>query len=345
MQKIRLTLLSHGAGCACKLPAGELAQVLRDLPAVHDPDVLAGHEGNEDAAAVRLAPGLAVVQSVDFFTPVVDDPATFGRIAAANALSDLYAMGARPVFALALAAWPRSLDLGLLAEIVQGGAAKAAEAGCAIVGGHTIDDPEPKYGLAVTGVADPDALWRNKGGRAGDALVLTKRLGTGVVATAIKADAAPGQAVDAALESMQRLNADAAEAVRVAGPHAVTDVTGFGLVGHAHELAAASGLQVRLNHAALPWLTGARELAEAGHISGGTRRNLGDAEAYATFDPGLAELDRLLGCDAQTSGGLLVAVAPERLQILIDGLIARDVSAAAVVGELQEGPSGSVLVQ
>src|SRR5690242_16959345 len=220
MEPIRLTLLSHGAGCACKLPAGELAQVLRDLPAVHDPDILAGHDGNEDAAAVRVAPGVALVQSVDFFTPVVDDPGTFGRIAAANALSDLYAMGARPVFALALAAWPRSLDLGLLSQIVQGGAAKAAEAGCAIVGGHTIDDPEPKYGLAVSGVADPDALWRNKGGRAGDVLVLTKRLGTGVVATAIKADGAPPDAVEDALASMQRLNADAAEAVRDAGPHA-----------------------------------------------------------------------------------------------------------------------------
>src|SRR3954452_1570925 len=155
MQNIRLTLLSHGAGCACKLPAGELAQVLRDLPAVHDPDVLAGHEGNEDAAAVRLAPGLAVVQSVDFFTPIVDDPADFGRIAAANALSDLYAMGARPVFALALAAWPRAVGLGLLSLVVRGGAEKAAEAGCVLMGGHTIDDPEPKYGLAVTGLASP----------------------------------------------------------------------------------------------------------------------------------------------------------------------------------------------
>jgi len=345
MEKIRLTTLSHGAGCACKLPAGELAQVLRDLPAVHDPDVLAGHDGNEDAAAVRVAPGVAVVQSVDFFTPVVDDPDTFGRIAAANALSDLYAMGARPLFALALAAWPRALDLDLLREIVQGGAAKAAEAGCAIVGGHTIDDPEPKYGLAVSGIADPEALWRNKGGRAGDALVLTKRLGTGVVATAIKHEAAPDEAAGAALESMQRLNADAAEAVRVAGPHAVTDVTGFGLVGHAHELAQASGVSVRLDFDALPWLPGVRKLAEAGHVSGGTRRNLGDAELYTSFDERLGELDRLLACDAQTSGGLLVAVAPERLQILLDGLVSRDVPAAAVVGELQEGPAGNVLVQ
>src|SRR3954470_11864510 len=195
MQNIRLTLLSHGAGCACKLPAGELAQVLRDLPAVHNPDVLAGHDGNEDAAAVRVAPGLAVVQSVDFFTPVVDDPASFGRIAAANALSDLYAMGARPLFALALAAWPRALDLELLAAVLEGGAAKAAEAGCSLVGGHTIDDPEPKYGLAVTGVADPDALWRNAGARAGDELYLTKPLGTGVVSTAIKNEAAPADVV------------------------------------------------------------------------------------------------------------------------------------------------------
>src|SRR4051794_34504915 len=197
------------------------------MPTVRRPDVLAGHDGFEDAAAVQVAPGLAVVQSVDFFTPVVDDPAAFGRIAAANALSDLYAMGAQPAFALALAAWPRSLDLELLAEILAAGAEKAAEAGCVVLGGHTINDPEPKYGLAATGLADPDGLWRNAGGRAGDALVLTKPLGTGVVATAIKAGAAPEEVVAEAVRSMERLNADAAEAVREAGgPHAVTDVTG-----------------------------------------------------------------------------------------------------------------------
>jgi selenide,water dikinase len=317
--------------------------VLRRLPPVRDANVLAGHDGFEDAAAYLVAPGMALVQSVDFFTPIVDDPAAFGRIAAANALSDLYAMGARPLFALALAAWPRELDLDLFARVLEGGAAKAAEAGCPVVGGHTIDDPEPKYGLAVTGIADPDALWRNAGGRAGDELYLTKPLGTGVVSTAVKNEAAPPDVVAAAVASMERLNRDAADAAREAGPSAVTDVTGFGLCGHLHELAAASGVAAELDHEALPWLPGVRELAEAGQVAGGSRRNLEAAGPYATFGERLDELDRILVCDAQTSGGLLVALAPERAETFRQACTARDVPAVRI-GRLAEGPAGSVLV-
>jgi selenide,water dikinase len=286
---------------------------------------------------------MALVQSVDFFTPIVDDPAAFGRIAAANALSDLYAMGARPLFALALAAWPRELDLDLFSRVLEGGASKAAEAGCPVVGGHTIDDPEPKYGLAVTGIASPDALWRNAGGRAGDELYLTKPLGTGVISTAVKSEAAPPEVIGAAVASMERLNRDAADAAREAGPSAVTDVTGFGLCGHLHELAAASGVSAELDHAALPWLPGVRALAEAGQVAGGSRRNLEAALDYATFADGLDELDRILVCDAQTSGGLLVALGPERAGTFRQACAARAVPAVRI-GRLAEGPAGSVLV-
>jgi selenide,water dikinase len=341
---VRLTTLSHGAGCACKVPAGELSELLGRLPRVDGAAVLQGFEGFDDAAVVRVADDLAVVQSVDFFTPIVDDPATFGAIAAANALSDLYATGARPAFALALAAWPRSLELDGLAEVMAGGAAKAAEAGAPIVGGHTIDDPEPKYGLAVTGIGRPDELWRNAGGRPGDELWLTKPLGTGVISTALKHEAAPEDAVSAAVASMTRLNRDAAEAARAAGPSAVTDVTGFGLAGHAHELAQASGLTAVLRVSDLPWLPHVRELAEAGHVAGGSRRNRGDADAYATFAPGLDAVTRLLACDAQTSGGLLVALAPERREAFTDAAARLDVPAVAV-GVLERGEAGAVLVR
>jgi selenide,water dikinase len=314
------------------------------MPPVAEAAVLAGHAGNEDAAAYLVADGLAIVQTVDFFTPIVDDAATFGRIAAANAISDVYAMGARPLLALALVAWPRALGSELLGEIVLAGAGKAAEAGIPVLGGHSIDDPEPKYGLAVTGLVAPDALWRNSGGRAGDELYMTKPLGTGVIATAIKAGEAPDEVVREAVASMERLNRDAADAVRLAGPNAVTDVTGFGLAGHCHELAAASGLRARLELAALPWLAGVRGLAEAGHVSGGTRRNLADASAWTTFGDGLGELDRLLVCDAQTSGGLLVSLPAPRGERLRAECALRDVPVVRV-GRLEPGPAGALLVE
>jgi selenide,water dikinase len=331
---VRLTELSHGAGCACKLPAGSLREVLAALPSVEAAELLVGHGGLDDAAVWRVSDELAVVQTIDFFTPLVDDPHTFGRIAATNAFSDIYAMGARPAFALNVVAFPKTLPMELLGEIMRGGSDVARAAGAVVAGGHSIDDPEPKYGMAVTGFVHPDEVWTNAGGREGDALVLTKPIGTGIVTTAVKRGDPDPAVVDAAVTSMTTLNADAARAVREAGPHAVTDVTGFGLVGHAREVAEGAGLRAEIDLAAVELLPGVRALIDEGHVPGGTRTNLELAAAYAEFGPGLDESDRLVACDAQTSGGLLVALPPERAAAL----------PWPVIGRLVAGPAGTVLV-
>jgi selenide,water dikinase len=329
---LRLTSMASGGGCACKVPAADLEDLLRTLPAVADPRVLAGPTNFEDAACVLVTDDLAIVQTVDFFTPIVDDPYDFGRIAATNALSDVYAMGGEPICALAVAGIPRGLDPAVATEIFRGGVDAAAAAGIAVVGGHTIEDPEPKYGLVATGVVRPDAIWRNSGGRPGDVLVLTKPLGTAVVANALRADAAPPEVLASAVASMTTLNRDAARALRDAGPpHAVTDVTGFGLVGHLHELALASGVAARLSLAALPLLPGVLELADLGHVPGGSRRNRAAADAYATFAEGHDRLLAALACDAQTSGGLLAAMPA-------------DPGVGTVIGRLEQGPAGHVSI-
>ena len=311
--RIRLTELSHGAGCACKLPAGSLSAVLAGMRAAARPDdLLVGNESLDDAAVWRISDDVALVTTIDFFTPIVDDAFTFGRIAATNAISDIYAMGARPAFALNVVAFPKALPMEILGEILRGGAEVAERAG----------------------VAHPARIWRNTGGRAGDVLVFSKRIGTGIVATAIKRGQGEPEVVDAAVESMTTLNDRAAQELAEAQPHAVTDVTGFGLVGHARELAAGAGLQARLRLEAVPVLPGVRELVAAGVVPGGTRMNLELAEAYATFVEGLSEADRLIACDAQTSGGLLAAVSAEAAGQL----------GWPVVGELADGPAGTVLV-
>ncbi|MDP9294229.1 MAG: selenide, water dikinase SelD [Actinomycetota bacterium] len=308
-----LTSLSHGAGCGCKLSAADLRPILAALPPTVDPRVLVAAGTSDDAGVVRLSDELAIVQTADFFTPIVDDPYAFGRIAAANALSDVYAMGAEPVCALNLVAFPLdALGPEMLAEILRGGADAVAAAGAAIVGGHSIDDPEPKYGLAVTGVVHPDAVLTNAGGRAGDVLVLTKPLGAGAVATAIKRGFAGEQLVARAIEVMTTLNGAAAVQARTAGAHALTDVSGFGLLGHLHELAEASGLAAVLDAAAVPAIEGVLGLLEGDEaLAGGSRRNRADAEGFTTWDAGVAEPHRRLLCDAMTSGGLLAAVPPE----------------------------------
>jgi selenide,water dikinase len=331
---VPLTSLSHGAGCGCKLPAASLRGILGGLPRVTDPRVLVSAEGSDDAAVVQLSDSLAIVQTADFFTPIVDDPYTFGRIAATNAFSDIYAMGARPAFALNVVAFPKALPMQLLGQILRGGADVAAAAGAVVAGGHSIDDPEPKYGMAVTGFARPDAIWTNSGGREGDALVLSKPIGTGIVTTAVKRGDPDPALVDAAVESMTTLNAEAATLVRAARPHAVTDVTGFGLVGHARELAAGAGLRAEIDWAAVRLLPGVRELIEAGHVPGGTRTNLELAAGYGQFGPGLDDADRLLACDAQTSGGLLASVPAERAAGL----------PWPVIGRLVAGEPGTVSV-
>jgi selenide,water dikinase len=333
---VALTSLSHGAGCGCKLPAADVHAIVRALPRSADPNVLVGFEAADDAAVYRLTDELALVHTVDFFTPIVDDPYLFGRIAATNALSDIYAMGGRPLTALNLVAFPlERLGGDVLREVLRGGQDAAEEAGCAVVGGHSIDDAEPKYGLAVTGVVHPDEILTNAGGRPGDVLVLTKPLGAGAVATALKKGFAPAATLDAAVAAMTELNRDGAAAARAAGAHALTDVTGFGLLGHLHELARASGVAAVLDAAAVPAIAGALDLlSDDRAVAGGSRRNRDYAETFASFDAGVPEPRRRLVCDAMTSGGLLAAVPPER---------AGDVP-GAVVGRLIEGVAGAISV-
>ena len=298
----RLTQFASGGGCACKIPPGELEDVVRGLAGGAGPDLLVGLDDGDDAAVVRVDDRTAVVATADFFTPVVDDAYDWGRIAAANALSDVYAMGGRPVVAVNLVGWPREqLPTELLREVLRGGSDVAREAGCHVAGGHSIDDPEPKYGMAVTGIADPNCLLRNDSARAGLPLSLTKPLGVGVLNNRHKAT---GECFPHAVDSMVRLNRDAADAALAAGVTAATDVTGFGLLGHLFKMMRASGTTAVLDAAAVPYLDGAREALRDGYVSGGTRRNLDWVRPHLSASVGEDEL--LLLADAQTSGGLLV---------------------------------------
>ena len=300
----RLTEYAHGGGCACKIPPGELEDVVAGLVGADRPDdLLVGLDDGDDAAVVRIANGTAIVATADFFTPVVDDPYDWGRIAAANALSDVYAMGGTPVVAVNLLCWPRDLlPMAYAAEVLRGGLEVAREAGCHVAGGHSVDDPEPKYGMAVTGVADPARLMRNDAGRPGLPLTLTKPLGIGVLNSRHKAT---GEVFPQAVAAMTALNRAAAAAALAAGVTCATDVTGFGLLGHLHKLARASGVTARIDAAAVPYLPAAREALRDGFVSGGTRRNLDWVRPRLASD--LDESELLLLADAQTSGGLLVA--------------------------------------
>ncbi|GAA2254025.1 selenide, water dikinase SelD [Actinomadura luteofluorescens] len=303
----RLTQFAHGGGCACKIPPGELEDVVAGLgaaPASPNADLLVGLETGDDAAVVRLRDDLAAVATADFFTPVVDDPYDWGRIAAANALSDVYAIGGRPLVAVNLLAWPRDvLPFDLAREVLRGGLDVAAEAGCHVGGGHSVDDPEPKYGMAVTGVADPARLLRNDAGKPGTPLSLTKPLGLGVLNNRHKAT---GEVFAHAVATMAALNRDASAAALDAGIACATDVTGFGLLGHLYKMARASGVTAVVDAAAVPYLDGARASLRDGYVSGGTRRNLDWVAPHTDFGA-VGEDDRLLLADAQTSGGLLLA--------------------------------------
>lgn len=300
----------------------------------------------DDAAVYRIDDDRAIVATVDFFTPVVDDPYDFGRIAAANALSDIYAMGARPRFALNLIAFPRDLlETGMLEEIVRGGGDTALEAGIGVIGGHSIDDNEPKFGMCVIGEAAPSALVRTAGARPGDVLVLTKPLGTGIIATAIKRGVAQPDVVRTAVESMTTLNRGAAEAMLRVGVSACTDVTGFGLPGHLRNMLRASAVAAEIDAACVPLLPGAARHAADGCIPGGSRRNLHDLQDDLRWDDRLDELQRLILCDAQTSGGLLIAVPADRLDALLAELAVEGAPVAAVVGRITEGPAGRITVR
>ncbi|AYE93609.1 selenide, water dikinase SelD [Mycobacterium paragordonae] len=299
----RLTGYAHGGGCACKIPPGELEEAVRGLTGQTGPDVLVGLDDGDDAAAVRVG-DLAVLSTADFFTPVVDDAYDWGRIAAANALSDIYAMGGRPVVAINLVGWPRDvLPLELMTEVLRGGLAVAAQAECPVIGGHSIDDPEPKYGMAVTGVADPARLLRNDAAKPGLPLTLTKPLGVGLLNNRHKQT---GEVYQEAVDIMTRLNRDASEAALRAGAEAATDVTGFGLLGHLHKMCRASGVRAVIHRAAVPVIEAARAALNDGFVSGGTHRNLDWVRPHLEFASGVTEDDLLLLADAQTSGGLLV---------------------------------------
>ena len=312
--------------------------------ALENPDVLVGLETGDDAAVYRLRPDLALVVTTDFFTPVVDDAYTFGAIAAANALSDIYAMGAKPLMAVNLVAFPiKELPASVLAEILRGGLEKVREAGIDILGGHSIDDHEPKYGLAVTGTVHPDRIVRNRGGRPGDRLVLTKPLGTGVIATAIKHQVAPEASAQAAINGMLRLNRDAADAMATVDVHAATDITGFGLLGHLHYLARGSRVAARVEAAAVPLLEGAEILADAGEVPGGTRSNERFLASRVRWPAALPAARQTLLCDAQTSGGLLIATSGKDADQLLEALRGRGVP-GFVVGELVEGQPGAIVV-
>jgi selenide,water dikinase len=327
---VRLTQFAHGGGCACKIPPGELEAVVAGLTGQRSADLLVGLDDGDDAAVVSLGsghgPNGAVISTADFFTPVVDDAYDWGRIAAANALSDVYAMGGRPVVAINLVGWPRDVLPGeLLTEVLRGGLDVAALAGCPVGGGHSIDDPEPKYGMAVTGLADPDRLMRNDAAVAGLPLSLTKPLGVGVLNNRHKST---GEVFPHAVESMAALNAGAAAAALAAGVRAATDVTGFGLLGHLHKLLRASGVAAVVDAAAVPYLEGARESLVAGYVSGGTRRNLDWVRP--ALEASVEEDELLLLADAQTSGGLLVV---------------GEVPGAPVIGEVVAGPAGTITVR
>ena len=300
----RLTQLAAGGGCACKVPPGELERVLAGLPAGREGgDLLVGLDHGDDAAVVRIDAGRAIIATADFFTPVVDDPGDWGRIAAANALSDVYAMGGTPVVAVNLLAWPREiLPFEIAAEVLAGGAEVCAEAGTHLAGGHSVDDREPKYGLAVTGLADPERLLRNDAGAAGTPLTLTKPLGLGVLNNRHKVT---GERFEHAIATMRSLNRDASRAALAAGARCATDVTGFGLLGHLYKLARASGVTAVIDAAAVPYLDGARESLAAGYVPGGSRRNLDWVRPH--LDASVPEDELVLLADAQTSGGLLVA--------------------------------------
>jgi selenide, water dikinase len=344
---VRLTTLSPGAGCACKLPMASLERLIGAFgqTAAPNADVLIGLAEGDDAAVLRLDDERALVLTTDFFTPIVDDPYDWGRIAVANALSDVYAMGGRPLVGLNLAAWPAGeLPIELLGEVLRGGTAVAAAAGCAVVGGHTIDDPVPKYGMAVLGIAHPDRLFAIDRAAAGDVLILTKPLGTGVIATAIKRGNPGAEVIRAAVESMTSLNRSASEAALAAGVRAATDVTGFGLLGHLHRMLRASGVSAEVYADRVPLLPAASELVAEGFVSGGTRANMSYLVDAVEVGPGVSGEVSVLLHDAQTSGGLLIAAPAPAIPGLVKDLRDRGLVAARV-GQVTAGAAGRIVVR
>lgn len=346
---VKLTSLSRGAGCACKLPLAKLETLFSSFGGnlgAASGDLLVGALEGDDAAVYRLDDERAIILTTDFFTPIVDDAHDWGRIAAANALSDVYAMGGKPLIAVNLAAWPgNDLPMELLGDVLQGGSAIADEAGCLVVGGHTIDDPIPKYGMAVVGMAHPDHLFQIDGLTGGETLVLTKAIGTGVISTAVKNGGAEDSWIAGAVASMTTLNADASVIAQEHGVRAATDVTGFGLAGHLHRMVKASGLAAEITASALPVLPGAREAIAAGFVPGGTRANTDHLRPVVRVDAAVPDDLAILVHDAQTSGGLLMAL-PDGVDVasVVAALRAKDLPAAEI-GRVVDGAPGEVSVR
>jgi selenide, water dikinase len=341
---IRLTKLAKRAGCAAKHPPGFLLPLLGLLPQVTDPNVLIGSSTADDAAIYRLSNEMALVLTTDFFTPIVDDPRDFGQVAAANALSDVYAMGGKPLTALSIVGFPDSLPATVLADILSGAAAKAAEAGIAIVGGHTIKSEEPIFGLAVVGAVHPSRILANSGARPGDVLILTKPIGLGIISTAAKNDKDDERAIGEAIRVMTTLNRSAAETLARFKVHALTDVTGFGLLGHLRNMTAASKVKARVWADRVPVLPAARRYVAAGIAPGGTRANRQFLADWVQYAPEITENEQLLLCDAQTSGGLLAAIPESAAEAVVGAFSQAGTLAAAIIGRIEAAGDGRINV-
>jgi cysteine desulfurase len=344
--EFKLTHYTHGMGCACKLRPQALEEVLASLPLPVDPAALVGSNTSDDAAVYRISDDLAIVQTVDFFTPIVDDPYLFGAISAANSLSDIYAMGARPLFALNIVGFPdKRLPLRILKEILRGAMDKAGEAGISILGGHTVEDTEPKFGLCVTGVVHPNQILRNSTAQPGDALILTKPIGLGIISTAVKSGLASSQVANQAAEIMVTLNRAACKTMLAVGANACTDITGFGLLGHLHEMAAGSEVDVTISAQAVPIIPSTWDFVGAGAIPGGTLNNLEHFEKHAIFSPHVSRAARLILADAQTSGGLLISLPESRVKVFLLDLREHGVNSAARIGQVTGQGRGLIRIE
>ncbi|MFN2304191.1 MAG: selenide, water dikinase SelD [Anaerolineales bacterium] len=342
---MKLTHYTHGLGCACKLRPQALEKVLANLPPSIDPRALVDASTNDDAAVYQISADLAVVQTVDFFTPIVDDPYWFGAISAANSISDIYAMGAQPAFALNIVGFPSNrLPLSVLEEILHGAQDKAQEAGITILGGHTVDDSEPKFGMAVTGFVHPEKILRNSTAQPGDALILTKPLGLGILTTALKKGLVDIATEEKTIQIMAALNKDAAECLQDFPVNACTDVTGFGLLGHLREMTLGSKVDAQIIVEAVPILSEAREFASMNVIPGGTLNNLEFVKPYVQFDHDLSTIDQLLLADAQTSGGLLISLPENQSKALLSKLTTKGIQ-AAIIGRVISSGSGKITIE
>ena len=344
--QIKLTSLSSKGGCGCKIGPADLLQVLRNLPTpINDPNLLVGLDTSDDAGVYKLTDEIALVQTLDFFTPIVDDPYDFGQVAAANAISDVYAMGGKPLTALNIVAFPiATLDKNILSEILRGAGDKLKEANVTLVGGHSIDDKEPKFGLAVTGIVHPNKVRANTGAKPGDKLILTKPIGVGILTTSIKNNLLTTEEIKRVTSVMTTLNKTAAEVSENYNVHASTDVTGFGLLGHGSEMAIGSNVGLTIFSDHVPVLPRVRELAESGSLPGGTKNNYKHVENVVIYPEEMDSIDRHILCDAVTSGGLLLSVDGTDADQLLNDLLAKDVE-ASIIGDVTEENKGKIIVR